>query len=127
MLVGHADHRGFEDAVEGEQRPLHLDRIDREAAALDDLLLAPGDVNATEFVEIPEVSRVEPAIGEHLRRGLLAAVVTAHQRWAMHCDLADLARGDGDAVLVDYADPHHPHRMAGVRRILRELGRRRDA
>src|SRR5262249_6888615 len=65
--VGHADGRGFGDLRALHQHAVDLDRRNVDAAADDQLLLAPGEIEVAVGVEIADVAgaHAAAAVGAH--------------------------------------------------------------
>src|SRR5262245_16062264 len=88
----HADDGPLRDRGMRVQHLLDLARIDVEASADDQVLLALDDEEEAVLVEAPHVAGVEP-LRAYRPRGLVrVAIVPGHHVGTLHADLADLAR-----------------------------------
>src|SRR5438046_10334707 len=82
------------------EQPLHLDRIELDAAAVDDVLDAPGDGDVAAGAHLAQVARAEPAVGRESRLVLFRIIeITREEQRAAHLDFAfgwkpHLAAGD---------------------------------
>ena len=102
--VGRAEHRHAAAPHAGEiaDRLLELVGADVAAAADDDVLLAPGDVEPS-FREIGAIAGVDPLAVEQRLRGLRVAVVAGRGRWAAELKLSLVAVGKLEPGRVDHA------------------------
>ena len=99
--IGRPDRRRVPDGRVAVQHLVDLAGHDVLAAADDDVLLAIGDVHVAVGVDVADVARVEPAVGER-RGGLLRPLLVAgHHVLAAQADLARGADADRLVVLVE--------------------------
>src|SRR5262249_11625665 len=89
-LVGDADHSGCGDGRVRVQLLLDLTRIDVEATADDQLLLAVHDEEIAVVIDIAHVPSVEPATAHHLGRSLRLVEVALHHVVPADHDLPDV-------------------------------------
>src|SRR5947207_9446985 len=69
------------------EQPLHLDRIELDAAAVDDVPDAPGDGDVAAGAHLAQVARAEPAVGRESRLVLFRIVeITREEQRAAHLD-----------------------------------------
>src|SRR3954463_7452883 len=88
-----------------EQQLLELARVDVVALVDEHVLLAVDDGEVAVLVDRADVAGAQPAVLEHLGRGLDLVVVTAHHLRAAD---ADLALDEGHLGVEDrYADRAH--------------------
>src|SRR5688572_16406794 len=113
--IGQPDHRGVQDLRMGIQDLLDLARKEFLAAAVDDLLAAPGDLDVALLVDVAaEIPRAEPSVlGESPGVGLRVGVVAEVHRWPACRDLADLPARHVIARVVDDSKLHLAHHPAG--------------
>src|SRR2546426_348716 len=67
-----------------------LARPNLKAARLDEILLAIGDREITVLVERAQITGIEPAVAQHLLRGLRILPVAFHELRSLENDLPDL-------------------------------------
>jgi len=92
--VGDAEHGAVEHRGVAEQHAFDLGGRDLEAAHLDHLLGAVGEVHPAVRLDVADVAGAVPAVVERRRRGF-GGQVTGHQRRRAHLDLAGLPRVEG--------------------------------
>src|SRR4051794_21962497 len=93
-LMRHAEHRRLADRRMLVEHLLDLPRVDVEAAADDQLLLAVDDVEVAVLVDPGHVPGPQPAVGHGVGRGVLALPVGAHDHRTADEDLPHLAVRD---------------------------------
>jgi molybdopterin-containing oxidoreductase family iron-sulfur binding subunit len=103
--VGRADHFDVPHPTQHIERAPDILRIDRDAAALDHGLPAPGELDEAIGVSAAEIAGVEPAIAQHVGRRLRIGQVAVHQMCAGDLEASDLPIGAGRAVLAHDAQP----------------------
>ena len=99
-----ADHGGLQHRRMGEQHLLDLARVDVGAARDDQVLRAIFQRDEPIGIDGAEIARPQPAIAQRLRVGGIVVPVAVHHAIAGGDDLADLARRQLAARLVDDAD-----------------------
>ena len=108
-IVGQTEHRGLEHRGMRLERLLHLGRVHRVAAVLDDFLLTAHEHHRAERSAAGEITGAQPTVvGHRLGRGLGRAPVAADHAGALDPQLPDGAGQHVVAMLVD-----HPHPVAG--------------
>src|ERR1035437_5734072 len=112
FLVGHPDDGGLGHLGMHVDDLLDLARVDVEAAADDQLLLAIDDEEEAFVVDVADVTAVEPAVLDRLGGGLRLVPVAVHDVVALDHDLAALALRDLLVVLVEDLDVDSPDRLA---------------
>src|SRR3990172_6919053 len=98
--VRHSDHGGLGGLGEGVERLLDIPRIDVEAAADDEVLLALHNVEKVLGVEPAHVPRAEPPAADRPRRLLRIPAVAPHHVRALHANFAHLAGWQGAVAVV---------------------------
>jgi hypothetical protein len=111
--VRQPDDDRFGDArVGGVERLLDLDRGDVLTTGLDDILAAVGEPQDPVGVEAPDVTGMEPAVGERRVGGLRVVEVAGEGVWSPVDDLTLLARRQQGPLLVHDRGLHVDHRRA---------------
>ena len=101
-FVGQPDDGGLEHVGVLLQGVLHLQRVDRVPAVLDDVLAPALEHQQPERPLPGQVPGAEPTVrGEHRRGGLLVAPVRREDAGALHLQLADLAARHLGTLVVD--------------------------
>ena len=112
-LVGHAEHRAVDHGGVAVQHRLDLRGGDLEAAHLDHLLGAVGEVHPALGLQPADITRPVPPVVERGGRGLVGEVA-GHGRRALDLYLADAAGlEDGAGVEVDDAQRDAAHGEPG--------------
>ena len=124
-LVGHGHDRHLGDRGVGVEQLLDLGHRHLLAAAVDDVLDAPGDPQLPVAVERGEVAAAIPAVGGDRLRGQVGPVeVAVEQAVGEHLEVALGVRGELATVVVDDPQGDVGHRTAVARPRALAAGRR---
>ncbi len=101
--VGPAHDTGHGHVGMGQQHVLDVAREDVEATAQDEVLLAIDDEEVPVGVEVSDVTGVQPATAQRVRRLVGSVPVAGHDPRAAHADLSVLADAEWLVGAVDDA------------------------